>query len=412
MIRFRADYLLPIVTPPRRRAWVGVENGRVVALGEGDEDAVDLGRVAVLPGLVNAHTHLELSYLAGRVPPTRSFGEWVRAVMALRRPEGEGPGGERPEGEEGSADAGQVTAAARAALQSAKAAGTALFGEVSNSLSVVPVLRDAGVSAQVFYELTGFTEPDPEQRVALARRRLDALGATDTVRLSLAPHAPYSVSGALFQALSRDLDAHPGSVSTVHVGEHEAEVALLRDGSGDMRALLQELGRWPSDWVPPGCSPVAYLDRLGVLDGRLLAVHGVQCTHEDLARLGARGTTLVTCPRSNRHVGAGAPPLEACFALGVDVALGTDSLASAPDLNLFSELAETRTLTPRVPAGQLLRSATLVGARALGFHDDYGSIEAGKRAALIAVSLPAGVSDVEEYLVGGVAPEQIRWLEV
>ena len=121
-----------------------------------------------------------------------------------------------------------------------------------------------------------------------------------------------------------------------------------------------------------------FLDDSGFLDGRVLAVHGVQMTTADLERLAARGATLVTCPRSNGHTGAGAPPIEDFYESGVQVAVGTDSLASAPDLNVFAELATMRALAPTVPAGALLDSATRQGARALGFDADYGTIEPGK----------------------------------
>src|SRR5262249_43544046 len=146
----------------------------------------------------------------------------------------------------------------------------------------------------------------------------------------------------------------------------------------------------------PGVSSVEYLDAAGFLDERVLAVHGVQMTHSDLARLAAHGTTLVACPRSNAHTGARVPPLDAFCASGVRVAVGTDSLASTPDLNVFAELAAMRRIAPGVPAAALLDSATRQGARALGFDADYGSIEPGKAARLLAVAIPSGVTDVEE----------------
>jgi cytosine/adenosine deaminase-related metal-dependent hydrolase len=143
----------------------------------------------------------------------------------------------------------------------------------------------------------------------------------------------------------------------------------------------------------------------------VLAVHGVQMSTADLKRLASRGATLVTCPRSNGHTGAGAPPLEEFYESGVRVAVGTDSLASAPDLNLFAELATIRALAPSVPPTTLLDSATRQGSRALGFDADFGTIEAGKLARLLAVTVPAGTDDVEEYLVSGISPDQVRWIE-
>ena len=154
-----------------------------------------------------------------------------------------------------------------------------------------------------------------------------------------------------------------------------------------------------------------FLDDSGFLDARVLAVHCVQMTPADLERLAGRGSTLVTCPRSNFHTGAGAPPIEDFYDAGVHVAVGTDSLASAPDLNVFAELATMRALAPTVPAASLLDSATWQGARALGFDADYGTIEPGKSARLLAVAIPAATVDVEEYLVGGIEPGQIRWVD-
>jgi cytosine/adenosine deaminase-related metal-dependent hydrolase len=139
-------------------------------------------------------------------------------------------------------------------------------------------------------------------------------------------------------------------------------------------------------------------------------VHGVQFDGADLDRVRTLGVTLVSCPRSNRHVGVGSPPLEAFYAMDVDVAFGTDSLASVEDLNMFSELAEARRIAPKVSARTLLRSATLTGATALGFGSEFGSVEPGKRAVLVVVRVPDDVNDVEEYLVSGVDPSNIQWL--
>jgi cytosine/adenosine deaminase-related metal-dependent hydrolase len=134
-------------------------------------------------------------------------------------------------------------------------------------------------------------------------------------------------------------------------------------------------------------------------------------TAQDLSRLAALGTTLVTCPRSNHYTGAGRPPVEEFYSSGVRVAVGTDSLASTPDLNMFSELAALRALAPSVPASKLLDSATRQGARALGFDADYGTIEPDKRARLLVVDVPSTIDDVEEYLVSGIRAEQVRWIE-
>ena len=402
MIRFHASWILPISEPPIRDGWVAVDRGRVAAIGRrapsgiGAAD-VALGAVAVMPGLVNAHTHLELSYLRDELSPASSFITWARSVIAARR--------ERP------ADAPEILNAVDLAVAEATAAGTAVVGDISNTLVTFGSIARSPLAAVVFYELIRFNAPHPEAFVEAACREIEALAQTDQVRASLAAHAPYSVSPLVFRAIRAAIDRMPFVPCSVHLSESAEEVEFMRSGEGDWRALLEELGAWDPAWVRPGVSPVQFLDESGFLDSRTLAVHGVQMSSADLARLAMRGTTLVTCPRSNGHTGAGAPPISDFYKSGVRVAVGTDSLASAPDLNVFAELATMRALAPQVAASALLDSATNQGARALGFDADYGTIEPGKVARLLAVEIPPDAGDVEEYLVSGVEPGQLRWLE-
>jgi cytosine/adenosine deaminase-related metal-dependent hydrolase len=354
--------------------------------------------VAVLPGLVNAHTHLELSYLRDEVPPTRSFPAWIRNVIAARR--------KRPE-----ADAPEILDAMAGAIEEANACGTALVGDISNTLVSFAALADSPLAAVIFFEVLGFNVADAERLVDEARAKIGALASTDRVRASLAAHAPYSVAPLVFRAIRKAIDRDPFAPYSVHLAESAEEVDFIRTGGGPWRELLAELGVWNAAWTAPGVSPVQFMDDSGFLGPRALAVHGVQMTSADLSRLAARGVTLVTCPRSNGHTGAGAPPIEDFYASGVQIAVGTDSLASAPDLSVFAELATLRALAPSTPASRLLASATIEGARALGFDADYGSIEPGKSARLVAVDVPSGVADVEEYLVSGIQREQIRWID-
>jgi len=408
MIRYHASWILPIAEPPIRDGWIVTDRGRLVAYGpyaarsRRGEDAgdleVDLGEAAVLPGLVNAHTHLELSYLRDEVPPASEFANWIRAVIAARR--------HAPD-----PHATSILAAIDQAIAESIAGGTAIMGDISNTLVPFAPLARSPLAAVLFYELIGFNTTDPRGLVERASREIEALPPTERVRVSLAAHAPYSVAPLVFRAIRNAVDRDPFAPCSVHLSESVEEVEFIRTAGGPWRRLLEELGAWDPAWTAPGVSPVQFLDDSGFLDARVLAVHGVQMTAADLARLAARGATLVTCPRSNGHTGAGAPPINRFYSSGVHVAVGTDSLASAPDLSVFAELATMHALAPSVPASKLLASATLEGARALGFDADYGTIEPGKVARLLAVDVPAGTRDVEEYLVSGVHPDQMRWIE-
>jgi aminodeoxyfutalosine deaminase len=399
----RAAWICPIDRPPLRDGWVHVVDGRVAALGDGHDAPAaatveDLGAAVVLPGLVNAHTHLELSWLRGRVPPSADFLAWVGQLMALRT------SFER-------ADDPAVMTPVIDAVAEMRASGTVAVGDVANALVTPAVLAAAGIPAVVFHELMGFGVTDGAPVVARAVARHAPLASRD-VRLVPAPHAPFSVSEALFTAIRDVVRAAPRPLTSVHVGESPAEVELLHSGSGPWRERLPGPGVWREDWQAPGRGPAEYLCDLGVIASGTLVVHGVQLTDAELARLAAVGATLVTCPRSNVWVGVGAPPITRFLASGVRLAVGTDSLASAPDLNLFGELQAMRSLAPDAPARRLLAAATLGGAEALGLGAELGTIAPGKRAALIAVQLPAGAGDPEEALLGGIAPGAVRVLEM
>jgi cytosine/adenosine deaminase-related metal-dependent hydrolase len=402
MIHYHAAWVVSVSDPPIRDAWVTVDRGRVVAVSKrqpaNGAREIDLGEVVVMPGLVNAHTHLELSYLRDEVPPASQFVTWIRGVMAARR--------QRPD-----PGAREIMDAVDGALKEAVACGTAIIGDISNTLVTFGPLTRSPLAAVLFYELIKFNTTDPAGFVEQASRDLEALVRTERVRVSLAAHAPYSVAPLVLRAIRQAVDRDPFAPYSIHLAESVEELEFIRTGGGPWRTLLEELGAGDPAWVPPGGTPVQFLDDSGFLDARTLAVHGVQMTTADLDRLAARGATVVACPRSNGHTGAGAPPIEDFYNYGVNVAVGTDSLASAPDLNVFAELATMRALAPTVSAGALLDSATRQGARALGFDADFGTIEPGKSARVLAVAIPAGTDDVEEYLVSGIDPEQIRWIE-
>lgn len=396
---------------PIRDGWVMTDRGRVVAVGQRDEkgglagslpgspgEDIELGSVVVLPGLVNAHTHLELSWMRGLAPGQEQFPDWIRSVIAQRRA---GP----PAGQ---ASIGQ---AIQQAIDECRRCGTAVVGDVANTALTRGPLAASELHAVIFRELIGFEGRRAKALVDEVVAELAGQPRAPNVRMTLAAHAPYSVSPQLFGALKEAQARDAVSPSSVHLGESRDELSFLEHGGGPWQKLLEELKAWDPTWVAPACNPVEYLDRIGFLDDRLLCVHGVHLNRDALQRLARRGATVVTCPRGNRLTGAGSPPVHAFYESGLRVAIGTDSLASVPDLNVFSELVELHELAPEVPARRLLESATFQGARALGWSTDFGTIEVGKRAALIAVAVPDDVSDVEQYLVEGIDPGQVRWIE-
>jgi cytosine/adenosine deaminase-related metal-dependent hydrolase len=394
--RYHARWVLPITSTPIKDGWVEIVDGAITAIGASrpvgspEPFGVDLGERVIMPGVVNAHTHLELSGLQGRIPRATSMPSWARTVMD-----------ERPK--VASSLAGRVPHAA----SECRRCGTALVGDIANTLDSLDTLRTECIDATLFHEFLGFDieAADADNLVEPVSRQI-AERLNGRVKIRAAAHAPYSVSAELFCAIGR----LPGPRS-VHLAESEEEVEFLLSGGGPWRNILEERGRMSRAWVPPGLRPVDYLESVGWLRDDTIAVHGVQLVGDEIDRLAQAGTTLVVCPRSNDWTGAGVPAISEFYIRGLRVAIGTDSLASAPDLNVFKEMSEVRRLAPDVSAAQLLESATLVGAQALGWGRSHGAIELGRQAALIAVEIPTGISDVEEYLLSGIEPCSITWLE-
>lgn len=383
-----AGWVVPVSGPPVRQGVVAVSDGRIVWTGTADHAAAprgpvrDLGPGVLMPGLVNAHCHLELSHLAGRLDDARGFVPWVEALVAAR--------GEVPPG--------AVEAAVAQAIQALVASGTVAVGDVSNGLGHLPLLGRAGlVAAVVFYELLSWDPAKAEAvlRFAEARARDVAEDLPGHVQIRLAAHAPHSVSAPLLRALARG-----GGPASIHLAESAAESAFLAHGNGEWARFLERRGLGQVAFTPPGLSPVAYVDGLSALHPRLVAAHCVQVDDSDIRLLAARGVCVVVCPRSNRRLGVGVPPVPAMLAAGVALAIGTDSLASTGNLDLMEDVALLHREFPGVEPAQLVRMATLGGALALGLPD-LGTIEPGKLAALAYAPAEAPPADPLAFLVSG-----------
>jgi cytosine/adenosine deaminase-related metal-dependent hydrolase len=358
-----ARWVLPVSEAPLPRGWVAVAGDRITAVGPhgGRSPDVDLGNVAVLPGLVNAHTHLDLSGMRGLAPPTPDFTGWLRQVIAHRRDRS-------PE---------QVQADTRAGLEESLRFGTTLLGDISGDGGSWDALAGAPVWAVVFREFLGL----PESRASGAWARLDdwlaAHPATPTCRPGVSPHAPYSVRASLFLAAST-----AGVPAAVHLAETAAEQELLVLRRGPFVPFLRELDVWDPGGLAKDVGSV-----LGLFNGLspALFIHGNYLPPDAPV---PRNGTIVYCPRTHAAFGHPPHPFRDFLARGVRVALGTDSLASNPDLDLLAEARFLHQRYPDVPGSMVLRLATLAGAEALGWQDETGSLEPGKSADLVAVPLP------------------------
>jgi len=398
MIAHVSKWVLPVSNPPIREGAVLVHHNEIQAVGPAQEVLsgfkgliCDHGAGAILPGLVNCHAHLEFSALAGRIEPQERWEDWLEATLAQRE----------------ALDPVEVEEGIVQGIRALRRGGTALVGEVSNTGASLPHLEKSPLEYHLFYECLGF---HLHQKLELTQTFsfFSEAGVAENPCISAAAHAPYSVSAALFQAVNRwNADCRP---QTVHLGESQAEIDFLARGNGFFPDLLKRRGRWRDDFLAPGASPAHYLHQLEFLGPRTLAVHGVWLKEPDCRLLAESQTWMVLCPRANRYTGAGVPPVHQFMQAGVNLALGTDSLAGNWDLNLFGEMRWLHRLFPAYPGGLWLRLGTLNGARALGRDQNLGSIEPGKRAALGFVPLSGTSDNIWQELYAAGARGNFRWL--
>ena len=409
-----APWVLPMTRPAISDGAVVVDHadtildvGRRAELAARHPHAVEeRDQGALLPGLVHAHCHLELSALAGAVPGGDGLVAWASCLMPLVR--------DLPPARTAEA----ATAAARAMVGH----GTAAVGDVGNSLAAVPAIAAAGLRGVFFHELVGSREARDGGALADAARELDGFlipppGAASAgpqqppfvsrapapgwprgLAYVPAPHAPYSVGRALFREIFH-LAARAALPTSVHVAEDRDELLLLRDGTGRWPAVLTRLGVDPAT-RSPGQSPVAYLAALGAFKAAAppLLVHMVHVDAEDRRLARRAGATAVLCPRSNLHIGGQLPDVDALLGDGVRLAIGTDSLASTADLSLWGEVATLAAQFPGVAPGIWLDAATRGGAAAMQLAA-LGSLNPGMRPGIIEVSCGAGGSSPEAELV-------------
>ncbi|KHG64693.1 amidohydrolase [Thermus sp. 2.9] len=331
---------------PMLRGALAVQGGFVVGQGSLEElrarfpqaEVVHKGR-ALFPPPVNAHTHLDLSLLPRYQGPFSGFIPHVVAHRERRGLEG-----------------------VRRGLEELQAAGTGAFGDIVFKDEVMDfLLGESPLPGVAFYEVFAPDPQDAEAVFARVRAKVEAWRKREgRVRVGLSPHAPYSVSPPLLKRLAQ-YAREEGLPLMVHAAESLEEVAFLREGTGPLAEVHRRFSRTP--FTPPGRTPVRHLHTLGVLGPTTLLVHGVHVDEEEVKLLAETGTKVVLCPRSNHNLQVGEAPLALYARHGVEFALGTDSRASSPDLDVRREALF---LWDKVDPRLLVRALTRGGYRALG----------------------------------------------
>jgi len=326
-----------------------------------------LENTILMPGLINVHAHLELPPLLDDIR-ARSFPDWVLNLIRVKK----------------KLDKTAYTIAAKQNVRLLIQSGTTTVGEICTHGVSPGVLKQSGLRATIYKEIISM---HPSALVSphssFAARSLSSL-----IQTGISPHAPYTVSEAALRHIKK-ISPPQKTRLCMHVAESKDEIRLMRGEKSGFEKLYQAVG-WKASWAPSAGSPFEFLQRLGLLGPNFLAVHCVQVTDKDISLIRKFGVPVAHCPRSNNETGVGKMPLKKFLDAGIVVGLGTDSLASAPSLNLWDEMRYTYRIhrSSGIAARDVVMLATKGGAKALGMFDAVGSIEPGKRADIIAVPLP------------------------
>ena len=387
-----ADWVLPVDGEPIERGAVAIADGRIAAVGPSDELGTGerYSEAAIVPGFVNAHTHIEYAVYAGFGDGLADFGAWI--ALHIER--------------KGRAGWDDYVAIARVGAAESLASGVTTIADSSFSGAAAIAAAELGLRATIYLEVFGADPDDLLRQFRDLRRQVEPV-LSERVRIGISPHAPYSVSPEGYRAC-----AFLGLPMATHLSESPAEVRYLLDGGGPWAGLV------PFLVDPPGTTGTRMLAREGLLGPNVVAAHCVTVDSEEIGLLADHEVGIAHCPRSNAVLGCGVAPLAEFREAGARVGIGTDSPASAPSLDFFDEMrsvvltARARARRPdALSAAEALELATLGSARALGLEHEIGSLAPGKRADLAVVSLAGSPylpwEDPAAAVVFGGSPERV-----
>jgi cytosine/adenosine deaminase-related metal-dependent hydrolase len=373
MMFYQADWICPATSPPIPNGVLVVENGRIAELVHSKTLPESAKRFvypgcAIVPGFVNAHAHIELTIFAGLLEGL-SFADWIAKLTRMKYQ---------------MSTRDDLKVSARLGAIQMLQAGITTVGEVMDVGTGWEAIKEFGLQGVAYQEVFGpsieaSTEALARLRHKVARSRLQE---TETQRIGVSPHAPYTVSYNLYEGV-RDYARREGLLMTAHIAESREETSFVRDGSGPFAESHRKRN---IEVVARNCSPLTYLNRLGMLGPDMLLIHAVETDASDLDSIRDTGSPVVHCPRSNAKLGHRIAPVCDMRRRNVTVALGTDSIASNDGIDMFAEMRAV-VLQQRLGFDEVFRMATIEGARALGLSNHLGSLESGKSADFTVISL-------------------------
>jgi cytosine/adenosine deaminase-related metal-dependent hydrolase len=333
----------------------------------------DWGSAVIVPGFINCHAHLELTQMHQQLSRFASFTDWLSQLMAQRRHW-------LPQNYLSSVSLG---------TDMLLASGTVLVGDISASRLSWRTLKTSKIRKIVFAECTALAPERSAEVIAALEMHLEEVEWDPLLASGISPHSPYSVAPELFRSAAR-LAYQRGIPLAIHAAESESELEFLGQGTGEFREFLALLGALPANWSPPGLAPIPYLDSLRVLDQPVLLIHCNYLDLESMKRILNSRSSVVYCPRSHAFFGHRDHPVRRLLDMGINVALGTDSLASNDSLSMLDEMRYLFSNRKDLSCEEIFRMASAGGASALNFSG-LGRLERGHWADMAILKLPAGV---------------------
>ena len=400
-----ARWILPVASPPMENGRVVIEHGRIAdILQDAPHQAadVDYGDAVILPGLVNAHTHLELTEFHGRAPFDGSFTGWLQRVVAQQM---------QPDAEQA------MRRGIREGIDRSLTAGVTTVIDTGCAQWPVDAWQRPPVNLVGLLEVLGMGprahggHPRAMEYAAEALRLVEPEIDRGLLRLGISPHAPYSTAAEVYRAAIACAQRQSLPICT-HLAETREELEFVAHGTGPFRELLEARGLWDASCRPPGCSPVQYAEQLGLLSCKPLLAHVNYVEPDDMDLLARRECSVAYCPRTHEFFRHAPHPYRDMLSRGVNVCLGTDSLASTDSLSILDELRFLRRMDDQTDSAVLLAMATLHGARAAGLASQVGSLEPGKQADCLVVPLGnAATTHAADDLLESDRPPAAVWVK-
>ena len=395
---YTADIILPITSSPVKGGAILVKEGRIVAIGERKtiiaenrgQEIRDFRDTILMPGLVNLHGHFECASFGFLAEPA-PFTQWLgRIIKAGREMEKDG-----------------WLRAARHGVTKSLEAGITCTADITRTGAGLQAAAKVGMPACIYFEVVGVDDGNLVEAVVDLLEKIkggESIAEARGLRLGISPHSAYTLSSSALKVCS-DIAREYDLPLSIHLAETQAEVELVWNGSGPLASTISD--RLKLEVIEQGGSgrtPASFLDGFGLLKSSLVAAHGVWLSDEDIALLKERDTPVAVCPTSNELLGVGEAPVSKFIDQGLAFGIGTDSLASNPELDLFLEARKVRELLEKQTGSKaglsprkLVEMMTIDAARMLGFGDKLGSIEPGKRADLIALDCDAKAAYIDPY---------------